>query len=329
MTIDPKLFHENLGPLLIGGLVSAMLYGISCLQTYNYFWRGAGDGKYLKTFVAALWCIDTFEVFLNGHVMYWYFVTNFVNPLALLVPVWSIVLHVSVTAISNFLVRIMFTWRVWRMSNGNWLLSGIIFCVSTTDFACSLAITVKAWSTTFIGLESLSTLFYIDFAAILVADSLIALSLCYFLHRSRTGIKKTDSLITVLIMYTINTGLLTAIDAIAGLVLYAIMPDNLIYVAFYLQLSKLYLNAYLATLNAREGLRGRTDEVVSIHLSELANSRGTYPTQSGRSAISTMPATPVDSKAEPLSIMVSTEVETNLDTDRIPHKNRYSAGGDL
>jgi len=194
------------------------------------------------------------------------------------------------------------------MSHGNWLLSGLIFCVSVIDLSCSLAITVKAWHETFIGLGSISTLFYLDFAAIFVADTLVALSLCYFLRNSRTGIKKTDSLISVLIMYTINTGVLTCVDAIVGLVLFAAMPGNLVYVAFYLQLSKLYLNAYLATLNARDSLRGRTDEIVSIHLSELANSRGT---QSGRSGTSTVPATPVD-KSEPLSILVSTEVEMNM-----------------
>lgn len=41
-----------------------------------------------------------------------------------------------------------------------------------------------------------------------------------------------------LIVYTVNTGMLTAIDAAAGMITYAVMPTNLVFLAFYLNLSK-------------------------------------------------------------------------------------------
>jgi len=52
------------------------------------------------------------------------------------------------------------------------------------------------------------------------------------------------------------------------------MPNNLIFIAFYLNLSKLFVNSYLASLNAREGLIGKmkSDGMVSIHMSRVSTS---------------------------------------------------------
>lgn len=33
-------------------------------------------------------CLDTFDSVLNGHFLYHYMVTNFANPLAMMIPVW-------------------------------------------------------------------------------------------------------------------------------------------------------------------------------------------------------------------------------------------------
>ena len=40
-------------------------------------------------------------------------------------------------------------------------------------------------------------------------DFLIALALCYFLRKLRSGFKKSDSLVNMLCVYAINTGLAT------------------------------------------------------------------------------------------------------------------------
>ncbi|CAL1710996.1 unnamed protein product [Somion occarium] len=275
--MDPSLLRTALGPLLIGGL-------------------SEGDRLLLKTLISTLWLLDTLDVVLNGHILYHYLVTNFANPFALTSPVWSLVLHVSITAITNFLVRGMFTRRVFRLSQGNWILTVFITAVSLLDLVCSVVVTVMAFHDTFAELMQLSTLLYLDFAAVFSADASIAVSLCYYLRVNRTGVRKTDSLINILMLYTVNTGLLTALDASAGLIMFAVMPNNLI-------------------LNARETLRDRTEDIVSIHLSRISNSRnrGTYadpPSQSSE------PSSPVvlDKLRDPMvSIAVTTDVETRYE----------------
>jgi len=84
------------------------------------------------------------------------------------------------------------------------------------------------------------------------------------LAKSRTGFRRTDSLVNILLVYTINTGLLTGIVAMLCFILYAVMPDTYIFMAIFLNLSKLYLNALLATLNARSNLRDQMNGAISI-----------------------------------------------------------------
>jgi len=214
--------------------------------------------------------LDTFDTFLNCHILYFYLVTNYLAPQALLFPVWSVIIHVAATSISNFIVRSLFARRVYGLSNGNIPGTLWIIALSLLDLSCGLVITVKAFSmNSFMDLDSLSNLMYLNFAAGTSSDLSVALALCWLLRGSRTGFQRTDSLIRVLMMYTVNTGLIVALDAAAGMFAYVFMPHNFIFLGFYLLLSKLYLNSYLAILNARTGLRGKFDDPKSIHLSRI------------------------------------------------------------
>lgn len=107
-----------------------------------------------------------------------------------------------------------------------------------------------------------------------VADILIAASLCYFLHRSRTGFKKSDTMISRLILFTVSTGMLTSICAVASLISILIWGQTLIYVAFYFSLGRLYSNSVLATLNARNGIRelGEDSDEMSFSLQNFSKS---------------------------------------------------------
>jgi len=58
-------------------------------------------------------------------------------------------------------------------------------------------------------------------------------------------------------VYTVQTGLLTSVASLGCVIAYAISPNTYIFLAIYFPLSKLYINALLATLNARDTVRGR------------------------------------------------------------------------
>ncbi|KAA1472644.1 hypothetical protein DENSPDRAFT_872325 [Dentipellis sp. KUC8613] len=319
-------WDNTLGALLIGGLLSGILYGITCTQCWVYYEKSSNDRLMLKFFVACLWLLDSFDFALNGHLVYHYLVTNYTNPLALTAkPVWSLLIHVLITSITDFMVRTMFARRIWRLSHQNKLLTAGILATSLLDLLIGIIIVAKAFQLDSIDqLSKLKTLFYINFASGTGSDVYVAGVLCYFLHTSRTGFNtRTDSIISVLMLYTINTGLLTAIDAFMGMILYVVMPTNFIFITFYLQLSKLYSNAYLATLNNRGALREKTstDGIVSIHLSQLGTENGTsrgigtWIHGRTRSEADTRNDYPKRS-AEPLEVVIHRSSEVSIEEGR-------------
>jgi hypothetical protein len=100
-----------------------------------------------------------------------------------------------------------------------------------------------------------------------VGDVLIAAVLCIVLHRSRTGFHRSDTMINKLIVFAVNTGLLTSICAVASLISIVVAGNTFLYICFYFSLGRLYSNSLLATLNARNMIRAAADNTENLSLS--------------------------------------------------------------
>jgi len=85
-------------------------------------------------------------------------------------------------------------------------------------------------------------------------DLIIAGSLSFYLHRGRSGLESTNTLINKLMTHTINNGILTSVFDIIVLVFVTIQPDNMIFLAIFQVVGNLYTNSMLATLNSRKSL---------------------------------------------------------------------------
>ncbi|KAH9848471.1 hypothetical protein C2E23DRAFT_889121 [Lenzites betulinus] len=66
---------------------------------------------------------------------------------------------------------------------------------------------------------------------------------------------RTDSVIDLLIIYAVNTGLLTGIFSVCSFIFVLTSPKNLIYSAFNIIAAKMYANSLLAVLNSRKFLQ--------------------------------------------------------------------------
>ncbi|OSC99271.1 hypothetical protein PYCCODRAFT_851098 [Trametes coccinea BRFM310] len=88
-----------------------------------------------------------------------------------------------------------------------------------------------------------------------VADVIISAGLCIFLQMSRTGIQRSNTLIDKLMKYAIQRGLLTATVQMIDFITIVAAPTSLAVLPAGLMLSKLYTNAFLASLNVRHSLR--------------------------------------------------------------------------
>ncbi|VDC03992.1 unnamed protein product [Peniophora sp. CBMAI 1063] len=248
---------ETMGAFYIGVVFSASLYGVTCLQTYHYYHSYPGDALYMKALVGIVFLLDTLHQVLISHAVYIYLVTNYFNPAILTTVVWSVVAEVMVNGVMALLVQFFFVFRAWKLSNGNWFLSAPIAAMSLAEFGVITAYVIKAAPfTNYAQAASLKSISLTVNALTAITDVAIALVLCYLLQQSRTGFKRSDTLITKLIIFTVNTGLLTSLDAIASLVSYAASPNTFLYICFFFALGRLYSNSLLATLNVRRSLSG-------------------------------------------------------------------------
>ncbi|EIN09145.1 hypothetical protein PUNSTDRAFT_102696 [Punctularia strigosozonata HHB-11173 SS5] len=89
------------------------------------------------------------------------------------------------------------------------------------------------------------------------SDILIAVSLCTILYRTkRSSLRNTRALINRLMLFVLNTGILTSMCAIATLVTsMAHHPETDVRLGLYHIMGRLYINSLLATLNARDQIR--------------------------------------------------------------------------
>ncbi|KAL5505081.1 hypothetical protein ACEPAH_7744 [Sanghuangporus vaninii] len=266
---------DSLGAVLIGLIFASVLFGIANLQSLIYYQNSANDPKYMKWTVMFLWLIDAFHLALISHVTYRYLVTDFG----------------SLIAVTRF-----YAYRVWIMSKRSRLLtfgalaldlvvfmSGVAYGIKTSVNSSSMlnSKTIRNHLfnsftfTSVLEVTRLNWLSYISLGSIVASDLWCALCLCYYLARDRTGFKATDTTLNTLILYIVSTGLLTSLCSICCLILITDMPHSYSYTAVYFCLSKLYFNALLGMLNARNylrgGITGRASDQEAYRLPQIVN----------------------------------------------------------
>ncbi|OCH93101.1 hypothetical protein OBBRIDRAFT_885745 [Obba rivulosa] len=247
---------STLGALEIALMVELVLYGVTSIQTYAYYSAGERDPHCFKWMIGLLWLLDTLHQLFFCHGLYTYTIIEFGNVLAPLTETWSIIANIPLNATMDAIVRSMFCHRIWKFSGKNWFLVSTIMLSSFVEVGSGIAFTVRnARNAQWAAEHALSAEFYGIVAGSIVADSLIAVSQVMLLRKHHSEFRRTNSALHTLMLYSINTGLLTSLCALMMCVLWVTMPDNLVYVVFYAALPTLLLNALLATLNARQELR--------------------------------------------------------------------------
>ncbi|KAJ7839531.1 hypothetical protein B0H14DRAFT_1066840 [Mycena olivaceomarginata] len=90
-------------------------------------------------------------------------------------------------------------------------------------------------------------------------------------HRSHIH-KRTVPLVDKLVVWTIETGMLTSITAIVVMVCFVTMKDNLVWLGVYTTAPGVFSNSFLASLNSREKLRAMNDSLPISTLNFAAGS---------------------------------------------------------
>ncbi|EPT04850.1 hypothetical protein FOMPIDRAFT_1045530 [Fomitopsis schrenkii] len=237
----------NLSALLFGNIANAVLFGLTTVQTYAYWTQRGNDPVYLLLLLSLCWFIDILQLALFSLTTYTYTIAHFGDAFVSTRITWTLPVLIFLTGASDLIIRSIFCFRIWKLSGHNALLTGCLALSSVVTTAidwvfAGMSFTVSSfdvWRTH----PRFSALIYAGLSNAVVGDILIAASLSLIL---RNHLKDLPS---------IETGALTSVCTLACLIMFATLSQNYAYIAMYLLLSKFSLNALLATLNARRGLR--------------------------------------------------------------------------
>ncbi|RDB18331.1 hypothetical protein Hypma_000516 [Hypsizygus marmoreus] len=267
------VIDDTFGASFIGVLITAMLYGITTLQTYFFFIYYPKDRVENKLLVATIWILDTTHMIFASMCMYYYLITNYANPPALAFGHWSLWISVIMNVTIAFLVKCFFTIRIFRLSSHKvrWWLSLLIGLLVLAHFCFGIETVVFLFIKKELKKLPEITLFAaMPFALFAVlSDIFIAAALCILLHGSRTGFRRTNTLVNNLMVYAINRCVLTSVVATAEVITFAASPHSLWFLAIDFVVGKLYANSLLAHLNSRNSLRSAGSLVNSVRMSDI------------------------------------------------------------
>ncbi|CAK5271954.1 unnamed protein product [Mycena citricolor] len=268
-------YDTRLGALCVAYMLAWGLYGVMSIQSYRYYHIFVKDPLWIKTLVGGLWVLETLQLALIGSFLYFWVITNYANPAILADTTWTYNIGILITNTIVIIVQLFLARRVWILSKKNYLLTGVIIALSLCYYGLELEVKVRTFQLVKVELfYKFQTTASVGLGCAAVADLIIAVSLSWYLLRSRTGMEVTDSVVNKLILYAMNTGTLTAIVVLVDMVCFLTMPKNLIHIAFNVVSGKLYTNSLLATLNYRDTVRSQiphaTNRNTTISLSPIS-----------------------------------------------------------
>ncbi|KDR69627.1 hypothetical protein GALMADRAFT_145359 [Galerina marginata CBS 339.88] len=217
-TID---LNSTFGAFLIGVVLSAGLFGVTCSQVFYYAQNYTSDGILIKGAVATLLILEGVHSAFSIHAVYYYLILNYFNPPGLLQVTWS-----------------------------------AIAALSFGHFATGIAATVNAFELEFLNVISRGSpgIAVATLSLAVATDVFTAASLSFYLHTSRSGIESTDTLVNKLMTYAINNAILISLFNITVLTFLIVEGGNLVYISIFDIVVNLYTNSMMATLNARRSI---------------------------------------------------------------------------
>ncbi|KAK0235469.1 hypothetical protein EDD85DRAFT_968478 [Armillaria nabsnona] len=241
---------STFGAFLIGAIVSAWLFGITCAQTW-YYYGHYSDIVFLKALVGIVWTLEAIHAAFACHAAYFYVVTQYGNPAGLAEATWTASvsfsprprecyrsllaeLTVCVTGIITLVVHLFYARQLYFVSNRNIFLVSVLLFLAVCRVATSAAVaglSMKLKSYALFETPAMTNLMKVAMSLYLATDVLVAASLCYYLHTSRTGHKRVMDLLVIIFNQ--------------------VYPSNLVYLSLYQVVANLYSNSFLATFAFR------------------------------------------------------------------------------
>jgi len=261
-----------IGPLEIGIVISTCLYGVMLVQLYNFVTSEKTESRFLKSLVSWVCFLETAHTVLLCFYLYNSTVTNFGDGLAIAVPSKEYSAGVAFSGVIGASVQSFFAYRTYAISKRVYLaLPSWIGSLARVVLSIWVAI-MAAGANTLINFEMEHRWFVVALLLVsFVVDVVNTLIFSIFLASRRSGFSRTSQVIDRLILWTIETGLLSCMCAVTTIALWFGNQFGWAY-CFISIYGKIYSNSLLVSLNARTELQNALRGGV---MTNSANYRGT------------------------------------------------------
>ncbi|KAI0656129.1 hypothetical protein C8Q70DRAFT_393158 [Cubamyces menziesii] len=222
------------GAFLLGTCFGLMLYGLTIYQTYRYSRLYPKDRLWIKCLIAGIALLETVHTILCIAAVYQQLVTHYFEPATLVAGNHrALSALVPVAGFTIILCQCFYVHRVYQLGShyGYKVLVFIAIACMICEVAFLVATTVEVFRLDLARFPHLSWLVSATFGSAALAEVFLTGMLIVTLLRSRTGFKRTDSTIEVLVIYSVNTGFLVGVFDLLSFVFALILPGNLIYVS--------------------------------------------------------------------------------------------------
>ncbi|KLO13804.1 hypothetical protein SCHPADRAFT_940121 [Schizopora paradoxa] len=253
--ITPTI-DNTVGAAFVGCFLSAILFGVTITQFISYFQNRQKDSLIITWVVIATLISDTFLTSLIAYSTYLFSVKSLENSKHLFLFPWSSRLLILITGISVALVRCFFIRRIWFLSDKRVIVTGIQVILTIGAFVSATVAGARVML-----LETLEQfsdsqwVVYSTRSTNIVADISIVGTTLYYLYKTTTGFKGTGELLNALILFVLGTGIVSVVWDILEASTYAASSNTDLFTIFFFSSSKLYVNALLASLNARHPMQ--------------------------------------------------------------------------
>ncbi|TFK50705.1 hypothetical protein OE88DRAFT_1631274 [Heliocybe sulcata] len=262
--LDQKSISRLIGILLLGIIFNTYLYGLVSWQFLIYHTTKFNDPWRVRAVVGTLFVLDTLHSAVAVYAAWDMCVTNFGNPAVILTVSWEIPFTAVATSCAAIITQFFLAHRVLRLTK-SWIITGFICLLSLAGFVFGVVAGVRSGIiqdvSKFSVLAPLVTC-WLGFQT--AADLSITLALTVALWRSRTGIRKTNTILNRLIRGAVQTGLFASIFALGDLFGFLLHRDTNLYAMFAYPIGRIYTNTLLDTLNSRITLQNISQSAVDF-----------------------------------------------------------------
>ncbi|KAI0258096.1 hypothetical protein BC834DRAFT_913499 [Gloeopeniophorella convolvens] len=243
------------GILLIAILINTLLYGI-ITQQFAAYWDSS---TYLWPMVSS----SVVLISLEG-------VVNLVNTqfVGFAVPPWPLLFAPIGNGAIVYLANVFLCFRIYHLTRSK-LQSGAALFVSTSAFILAIVNFVIIWKVkpnTIVGHSGIRMRTIVWHVLQIIADILIMILLTRALLKSRSGMRKSDSLVYHFIRSAVQTGCLATVWTLAETVAWTAYLDTAVYSLFEFTMGTMYTYGIFDTLLSRVRLRERLDEPSALEM---------------------------------------------------------------